>query len=101
MTKAVEPTEYWFARRFPLSNPRQSMAPVHWKGWLVVASFLAAMLIGAAAFAWYANQGEMMKGAAYFVMAAFMGGLWFISVARFRGDRIRSVKDYQRGKPIV
>ena len=101
MKKEEPKIEYWFARRFPLSNPRQSMAPVHWKGWVVVLGFIACMLLGAGAFAWFAAHFEFVKGIALFVLAAFVGGIWFISVARMRGDRIRSIRDYQGGKPIV
>lgn len=100
-TTKTPPTEYWFARRFPLSDRRQSMSPVHWKGWVVVAGFVGAMMIGAVAFAWFGAHDEIVKGVALFVLAAFIGGLWFISVSRVRGDRIRCVKDYREGKPIV
>jgi len=100
--KKQEPViEYWFARRYPLSDARQSMSPVHWKGWVVALSFAVGMFIGGGAFAWFATHDEAVKGVFVFVLAAFISALWFISVARMRGDRIRSIKDYQRGKPIV
>lgn len=101
MTSRTPQTEYWFARRFPLSDPRQAQAPVHWKGWMVVAGFFGTMALGAAALVWFGGHDELVKGAALFALAAFIGGLWYVSVARVRGDRIRCVKDYRGGKPIA
>ena len=40
-------TEYWFARRFPVGNPRNAMAPVSEQGWNVVRRFIAWMVGGA------------------------------------------------------
>lgn len=101
MKKEEPKIEYWFARRFPLSDARQSLSPVHWKGWVVAVSFVLIMLGAAITFGWFATHDEFMKGVALFVLAAFAGVIWFLSVARMRGDRIRSIRDYQGGKPIV
>jgi hypothetical protein len=89
-------SEYWFARRFPLDDPRQAMAPVHWKGYAVACVFLAALLIGGAAFAWMAVSGAIVQGAIVFACAAFVGGGWFIVVALSKGDKSRTVADYKK-----
>jgi hypothetical protein len=89
-------TEYWFARRFPLSDRRQSMAPVHWKGWVVSGAFLLALMIGGFAFAWMGASGYMVQGVVVFVLAALIGGGWFITVAQHKGDKTRTVEDYRK-----
>ncbi|PZO49444.1 MAG: hypothetical protein DCF16_14550 [Alphaproteobacteria bacterium] len=94
-------TEYWFARRYPIGSISRSMAPVHWKGWLVVAGFVTCLMLGGVAFAWFGAHDRMAMGIALFALAAFIGGLWFISVTRVRGDPIRTVADYKRDKPSV
>lgn len=94
-------TEYWFARRFPLSDPRRSVAPVHWKGFAVAGIFVAALLIGAIAFAWMGASGYLMQGAVVFLAAAFVGGGWFITVATSKADHKRTVEDYRKAQPRV
>jgi len=93
--------EYWFARRFPLSDPRRSYAPVHWKGFAVVGIFVAALVIGAAAFAWMAALGYLIQGAIVFALAALVGGGWFVVVAQAKGDKTRTVDEYRKAPPRV
>lgn len=95
---AVPVTEYWFARRFPIGNPRSGMAPVHWKGWAVVAAFFAGMLAGAALAAWLISIGEPVRGVAVFAALAFGSGLVFVRAAHKKGDHINTVADYRGGK---
>jgi hypothetical protein len=94
-------TEYWFARRFPVGNPRSGMAPVHWKGWLVVAVFLLAMIAGAATFAWLGADGRVAEGAAVFALFAFGAMIFFVTLSREKGDRIRTVDDYRKERARV
>jgi hypothetical protein len=94
-------TEYWFARRFPVSDRRNAFAPVHWKGWVASAAFVAALAIGGAAFAWMASRGYLIQGAIAFVAAAFLAGGWFIVVASAKGDRTRTVQDYRKARERV
>jgi len=88
--------EYWFARRFPISDARKSLAPVHWKGFAVAGIFVVALVIGAAAFAWMATQGYFAQGLVVFAAAALIGGGWFITVASAKADRTRTVEEYKR-----
>jgi hypothetical protein len=88
--------EFWFARRFPLSDRRQSMAPVHWKGYAVAIVFMLMLLIGGMAFAWMGASGYMVQGVVVFVVAALVGGGWFITVAKAKGDHTRTVADYRK-----
>jgi hypothetical protein len=100
MTKA-KAKEYWFARRFPLGSPRSGLAPVHWKGWLCALIFVAVLLLGAGAFAYFALRDEFPHGAAIFAVLAIVGGGWFILVSQANADRVRTVADYKREKMRV
>lgn len=90
--------QYWFARRYPLGNPRSSMAPVHWKGWAVSIAFVALLLGGAGAFVWFSLEGNMLEGAAMFGVLAFMAGAWFVLMTTANGDHVRTVADYKEEK---
>ena len=96
-----EPRDIWFARRFPIGSTRSGMAPINWKGWVVVAVFLLVLLVGAAAFGWFAYEGDMVKGVTTFVAFAFGAGLFFIKMANDKGDHIHTVADYVKGKLSV
>lgn len=93
--------EYWFARRFPLTDPRRSVAPVHWKGFAVSGIFVAALLIGAIGFAWMAANGYLVQGAVAFLVAALLGGGWFIIVATAKADHKQTVEDYKKAAARV
>src|SRR5690606_12679479 len=88
-------SEYWFARRYPLGNPRNAMAPVHWKGWVMSAVFVAALAAGGVTFAWLGASGRMAAGIGVFVLVAFVATAWFIMLVRANGDRVRTVEDYR------
>jgi len=98
---AKPPTEYWFARRFPIGNGRGGMAPVHWKGWLVAVGFVIGLLAAGGVFAWYALDGEMLKGAAAFAALAFASAVTFIGISQKKGDHVHSVADYREGRVRV
>lgn len=91
-------TEYWFARRFPLGHPRAGMSPIHWKGYAVVAAFVMTLVIGGIAFAWLGASDRMPEGVAIFAFLAFLGTAFYLTVARQKGDRVRTVADYRREK---
>jgi hypothetical protein len=91
--------EYWFARRFPVGDRRNSFAPVHWKGWAASAVFVTVLTIGALAFAWMGAGGYLVQGVVVFATAAVVGGGWFIAVARTKGDNTRTVADYRKDRP--
>lgn len=93
--------EYWFARRFPLDDPRRSVGAVHWKGFAVAGIFAAALLIGAIGFAWMAASGYLMQGAVVFMVAALVAGGWFITVANAKADHARTVEDYRKAPQRV
>ena len=90
--------DYWFARRFPVSDRRNSFAPVHWKGWAASAVFVAALTAGGVAFAWMGASGYLIQGAIAFAVVAFLAGGWFIVVANAKGDRTRTVQDYRKAR---
>jgi hypothetical protein len=90
--------EVWFARCFPLGSMRAGMAPVHWKGWLVVAGFAAGLGASGAFGAWLASIGLAVKGIAAFGIGAFGSALGLIRATHKKGDHINCVADYEKGK---
>ncbi len=89
--------EYWFARRFPPSDRRRAMAPVHWKGYAVTLAFVSGLTLGGVAFAWMGASGYFWQGVVVFAIAALVSGGWFIAVATAKGDPQRTVADYRSG----
>jgi len=87
--------EYWFARRFPLGDPRSAYAPVHWKGWLASAFFVLALLGGGAAFVYYGMEGLMAQGIAAFTITGFVAMACFLLLVRANGDPVRTVREYK------
>jgi hypothetical protein len=98
---SVPVTEYWFARRFPMGDRRQAMAPVHWKGFVVTGGFVAAMLFGAAVWAWLAQTNRPVEGLQLFLVIVFADIIWFLTTARSRLDRTKTVTDYKKEKQRV
>ncbi len=90
-------SEFWFARRFPVGNRRNSIAPVSREGRLVVAGFIFGMLLGALVFMAMAAAGELILGAATFAVIAGLAGGGFIIVAQKRADQKHTVDDYTDG----
>jgi hypothetical protein len=93
--------EFWFARRFPVGDRRNAFAPVHWKGWAVAGVYVAALVVGGLAFAWMGASGYLIQGAVVFIIAAIVGGGWFIVVANAKGDKTRTVADYRKAPARV
>lgn len=92
-------SEYWFARRFPVGDRRNAMAPVHWKGAAAVTIYVVALIIGGVAFAWMGANGHLVQGPLVFAAAAIVGAGWFIVVSQARGDPNRTVADYRKANP--
>ena len=89
-------SEYWFARRFPVGDRRNAMAPVHWKGFASTAIYVAVLIIGGIAFAWMGASGHLVQGTIVFVVAAIVGAGWFIIISKAKGDPNRTVADYRK-----
>jgi len=87
--------EYWFARRFPLTDRRKAMAPVHWKGWAAALIFIAALGVGGLGFLWMALSGHLVQGVVVFAIAAVVAAGWFITIAVAKGDPTRTVAEYR------
>ena len=94
----VTEREYWFARRFPLGNPRQAYAPVHWKGYAVSLIFLSALTAGGVSFAWFGANDNLFMGIMIFVGVAIVAGAWFVLTAKANGDPVRTVAEYKKEK---
>jgi hypothetical protein len=89
---------YWFARRFPLSDARGSLAPVSWQGYAVAGVFLSGMIFSALAWMALAAIGLMVVGIAAFVLGAALSGAAFIAIARRTADMTHTVEDYRTGR---
>lgn len=88
--------EYWFARRYPLGNPRQAYAPVHWKGYAVSLIFVTALTAGGVAFAWFGANDNLFMGIMIFIGVAILAGAWFTLTAKANGDPVRTVAEYKK-----
>jgi hypothetical protein len=90
--------EYWFARRYPLGDTRQAIAPVTWQGYAVSMTFVLALTAGAVGFAYLGASGDLFMGIMLFIGVAIVAGAWFILTAKANGDPIRTVADYKKDK---
>jgi len=97
----IQVAEYWFARRFPVGDRRRAMAPVHWKGTAVALIYVAVLILGGIAFAWFGASGRMVTGVVIFVVAAIVGVGFFIGVAEAKCDKQRTVADYRKARASV
>ena len=77
------------------------MAPVHWKGVIVAIGFVTVMLFGAAVWAWMVQTGRPFEGVQLFLVIAFVDAVWFITTARARLDRTRTVAEYRKDRQRV
>jgi hypothetical protein len=93
--------EFWFARRFPVGNRSNAVAPVTKEGRLVGLAFVASMLVGAAIGAVVGLGGNLILGIATFAVIAGAGGFAFIYIAQKKTDRNHTVADYQAGIPAA
>src|SRR5688572_22619680 len=90
--------EYWFARRFPLSDARRSLAPVNRKGLGVAYVFILGMLTGGIAFLILGMLGQVLLGWIVFALVALASAYYFISTAAGHGDQKHTVADYKAGR---
>lgn len=91
-------SDFWFARRYPVGDRRNALAPVTTEGRRVVLAFVAAVIVGAIVFAVMAISGDVMLGAATFAVIAGLAGGGFILVANQKLDRNHTVDDYKTGR---
>jgi len=88
-------SRHWFARRFPVGDPRNAMAPVSREGHLVAWAFVGAMALGAIGFGLFALANLFVVGMIFFVGIAAVAATAFILIASARGDTARTVADYR------
>lgn len=104
---------YWFARRFPLTDPRNSMSPVSPEGYRVAWTFVWWMIGGAVGMivllglaAWAATLTTFgplswmlgVVGFAVFIGCTVYGAWYFIREAKNRGDHQHTIDDYKQGR---
>ncbi len=92
--------KYWYARRFPVGNPRNAMAPVSREGRMAFVWFVAAMLAGVVAWGVLALFGiaGMIIGGIVFIAACAGAGWWLIRSVIVHGDQNHTVADYKAGR---
>lgn len=91
-------SEFWFARRFPVGNKSNALAPISREGKLVGFAFGAAMLVGAAIGAAVALGGDIILGVCIFAVIGGTGGGAFLAIAQTKTDREHTVADYAAGR---
>jgi hypothetical protein len=89
-------TEYWFARRFPADHERNSMGPVHWKGWLSFAVFTLVLIGAGLAFLLMAIWGSMWLGLFAFALVAWGAMMALLKVVSLKGDQKKTMEEYMK-----
>ena len=89
---------YWFARRFPVSDRRNSMSPVSREGWRATWMYMATLATGAVAWGVLLSLGWWWLGLAIFITATAGGAWYYITTARRHGDPLHTVADYKAGR---
>lgn len=89
---------YWFARRFPLGDPRKSVAPVSAMGWIMIAAFVFDMIAGAALFLWLATIDQPFMGVLSFLVLTASGWGALMFLVRRKSDHQHTVEDYKAGR---
>lgn len=91
---------YWFARRFPVEEVKNTrMAPVSSEGWAVVAFFAGCMIAGGVAlFLFSFAYRAPFIGVVTMVVFAAVGATVFLWLANTKGDKHHTVDDYEQGR---
>ena len=88
--------QFWFARLSSRGVGGPRMTPVSGEGWLVVAAFVAAMVVGALLFIWQMIADHVAVAVVLFAFFAIVGGGGFIWASLVKGDMTRTAADYRR-----
>ena len=91
-------SKVWFARVRSLSGPGSRMTPVSREGWMVVAGFIAAMLVGALMFVSLMLTDHGAAAVILFALFAIAGAGGFLWASIAKGDATRTAADYRRMK---
>lgn len=92
--------KYWFARRYPLTEVRNTrMAPVTSEGWAVVAFFAGCLVAGGVGmFLFSLVYRQPAIGIGTMIVFAIVGSATFIGLAYAKGDKQHTVDDYKAGR---
>lgn len=86
-SEGIAMSEYWFARQEVNGQAGRGVHPLNWKGRAVIAGFVAAMVLGGAAFlAIGLLTQNVLLGAAVFAVSAFYGAATFLWAAAAKSD---------------
>jgi hypothetical protein len=95
---------YWFARRFPVGDERNSLSPVTAEGWRVVRNYNFALIGGAVGalvlvfFGVTSSWVYFLLAPVVFLGAAGWGGWQLVGQAQLHGDNTHTVDDYKAGR---
>jgi len=91
---------YWFARQFPLSEPKATrVGPVSTEGLMVVTFFAAALIAGAAGLFLFAfTYGAPLLGFGLFLCFALVGTAVLVVAVAMRSDKQHTVAEYKSGQ---
>ncbi len=96
--KAASAKPAWFARRFPLDDPRLAVSPVSWQGYAVALGFVGGMILAGAIYLGFMTADMPIAGMIGFVVCAVLTGGGFLTVSRLKADMTRTVEDYKAGR---
>jgi len=88
--------DVWFARRFPVGNPRNALAPVSREGWIVAWVFVGAMVLAALIFIYLTYREQFATGLILFIVISMAAGIFFVVVASKKSDLTRTLEDYKQ-----
>lgn len=93
-------SRYWFARKFPVTEPKATrMSPVSTEGLMVVTFFVAALLAGAAGLLLYTLAFRAPAlGFVVFVTFVLAGTAVFVAALKWRGDTQHTADEYKSGR---
>lgn len=92
--------KYWFARQFPLSEPKATrMGPVSTEGLMVVTFFAASLIAGAAGLFLFAfTYGAPLFGFGLLLCFALVGTAVLVGAVATRSDNQHTVAEYKSGQ---
>ena len=93
-------SKYWFARRYPLTEPNATrMGPVSTEGLMVVTFFAACLLAGfVGMFIFSFTYLAPVLGLVVLVLFAAVGTGAFLAAVNWRGDKQHTIEEYKSGR---
>lgn len=97
-------TDYWFARRYAINDPRRDVVPISAEGWSAVWSFVGWLVGGFIAAVIVALIGVFLipylwiAAPIIYVICVVVGVRIYLGAARDHGDQTHTAADYHSGR---